>query len=294
MSESTQTNAIGTNHTIGQLNPLMHPVAINGLDYLTSQRLHADYIRNATERGEKIKHRLPSDFARVIRYIPNYDMLIGKKDIICIEYSALMNNKSEHKQKLLKLLEPLFKRTGYHALLLLNPTAQMELTHHLDDELNKEIAYRHSKTGAEAEVSPLQGVIRSSKAEFAPKFQGLIAGHLNALNARTKAGQLKVPDDVGSQRVAGIVPNRIREGYEAILGEDTYAEAKAMAERLGAKATQQVIEDLPLDMMRGMMFAFAISATSEQHYTDLMQIATGQKQLSMPFRWPLPPAAEEE
>jgi hypothetical protein len=290
MSDRSQTNAIPTSPTIGMPSPLMRPVTIHGLDYLTSQRLHADYIRNATERKEQIKYTRHDSFSRVIRDIPNYDILLDQKDIIYLSWKECKANNDA----VTRILRYCFEAGGHRPLLLLTATAQLELAHHLDDELNREIAYRHSQAGAQAEASSLQGVIRSSKAEFVPKFQGLIAGHLNALNARTKAGALKLPDDVGSPRVAGIVPNRIREGYEAILGEETYAEAKDAAKRLKAQATQQVIEDLPLDMMRGMMFAFAISATSEQHYTDLMQIATGQKQLSMPFRWPLPPAEGAE
>ena len=71
-----------TSHSIDTPNPLMQLITLDTREYLTSQRLHADYISNATERGEKGKHERHSDFSRVIRDMPNYSVHIDQKDII--------------------------------------------------------------------------------------------------------------------------------------------------------------------------------------------------------------------
>jgi hypothetical protein len=47
-------------------------------------------------------------------------------------------------------------RPGYYDLILLGVTAQLALTHHLDDERSKEIAYRHNKSAAEHRRMPMR------------------------------------------------------------------------------------------------------------------------------------------
>lgn len=130
-------------------NPLMQPITIDEVTYLTSQKLHADYISNATERGEEPKYQRHHDFTRVIRTIPSYILFIEQKDIIEYKWNALKSSNNEATQNLLYSIAPLFRQSGYRDLLLLNATAQLELTHHLDDLLNQEIAYRHSRSATE-------------------------------------------------------------------------------------------------------------------------------------------------
>lgn len=125
-------------------NPLMQSLFIHGQEYLASQRIHQDYIQNTRERGEKPKHVRHDSFKRVVRLIPSYELYVEQHDILRYEWNAVKRDKSEGTQFLCTLLRPLFSAAGWSDLLLLNKTAQLELTHHLDDELNQEIAYRHS------------------------------------------------------------------------------------------------------------------------------------------------------
>ena len=133
-----------TTQSIDTPNPLMQLITLDGQKYLTSQREHAEYVRNATERGEKIKYERHTHFCRVIRDIPNFNILIDQKDIIDLTWNDFKASNSVVNQ----ILVCCFKKTSYRPLLLLNPIAQMELTHHLDDELHQETAYRHSQQGA--------------------------------------------------------------------------------------------------------------------------------------------------
>jgi hypothetical protein len=266
----------------------MFPVTLGAQEYLTSQRLHQDYHANATERGEKPKYKKHEAFTRVIKSIPSYPILLEHKDIVVIEWKKLKSGKNDVLTPNVRcLLSPLFIQNGHRPLTLLNRTAQTELIHHLEDELNQELAYRHSKHGLDAPTAK-QGLLRTMAADFEAKFQGKLAAHLNALNAKTNQGIPKLPTDTGSELVAGIVPNRIKQMYEVTLGDVVYREAKARAKTQHAQATHQVIQDVPLDMIRGFMLGMAIAATSEQHYDDLLEAAAGNQQLCLAYRWPEP------
>jgi phage anti-repressor protein len=151
-------------------------------------------------------------------------------------------------------------------------------------------AFIQMKRTLELMVSrPYVGILRETKAPYTPKFAGQLAGALKALHRKTKAGLLKYPEDMDAPTVNGVVPHRIREGYIAVFGEDAYAEAKRLTAFMKAKATHQMIETYSLDKMLGLMLGFAIAATSETHYQDLIAFATGQAQLSLAIRWPVPP-----
>jgi phage anti-repressor protein len=131
-----------------------------------------------------------------------------------------------------------------------------------------------------------QRLIRATPAAFEAKFKGELAAHLNALNAKTRKGEPKLPTDMGSERVAGIVPNRIRQGYVGTLGDEAYAEVQRLAKANGLNAAHRLLEDMSLDMMRGLMYGLAVAARSEQHYEDMFEAATRNNQLCMALRWP--------
>jgi phage anti-repressor protein len=131
-----------------------------------------------------------------------------------------------------------------------------------------------------------QRLIRAEPAAFEAKFKGDLAAHLNALNEKTKKGEPKLPTDMGSDRVAGIVPNRIRQGYRGTLGDEAYAEVQRLAKVNGLNAAHRLLDDMSLDMMRGLMYGLAVAARSEQHYEDMFEAATRNNQLCMALRWP--------
>lgn len=131
-----------------------------------------------------------------------------------------------------------------------------------------------------------QRLIRTTPAAFEAKFKGDLAAQLNALNAKTRKGEPKLPTDRGSERVAGVVPNRIRQGYRGTLGDEAYAEVQRLTKDKGLNAAWRMLDDMSLDMMRGLMYGLAVAARSEQHYEDMFEAATRNNQLCMALRWP--------
>lgn len=274
----------GTN--IADASHLMFPLQWNGQTYLTSAKLHADYVQNAVEQGENPKYRRHDNYLRVIKSIPNYALLIDQKDIVVADKKWLGASNDALTQKLSEALRPFFAANDGKRLTLLNRTAQLELTHHLDDLLNHEIAYRHSQQGAQEEEGWFRRLLRETPSEFSPKFQGEIAAQLNALHEKTLKGEPKLPTDRGSERVAGVVPNRIRQAYERSFGTTEYDELKRLTKEHGLNATHRLVDDMPLDMMRGMMLGLSMASRSDQHYDDMLEAATRNRQLCMPYRWP--------
>jgi phage anti-repressor protein len=131
-----------------------------------------------------------------------------------------------------------------------------------------------------------QRLIRSTPAAFEAKFKGDLAAQLNALNEKTRKGEPKLPTDRGSDRVAGVVPNRIRQGYLGTLGDEAYAEVQRLTKAQGLNAAHRMLDEMSLDMMRGLMYGLAVAARSEQHYEDMFEAATRNNQLCMALRWP--------
>jgi hypothetical protein len=122
------------------LSPLMQPVFWQEHEYFTSQYFHQKYIQQKAEEGEPGKLQRHDNFRRKIHNIESYARLLAGAHIVELPWEAVKTGPTH----ILSRLKPLFESTGYYPLLLLDATAQIELTHHLDDELSKEIAYRHS------------------------------------------------------------------------------------------------------------------------------------------------------
>lgn len=209
-----------TTQAIGRINPLMEPIAIEEQTYLTSQKLHSDYIRNAMEQGDEPKYSRHPDYRRVIRTIPSYGLLVDQKDVLEYKWNDIKHSKIEPKQYLLELLEPLFVNAGYYDLILLNATAQLELAHHLDDLLNQEIAYRHSHQAATTE-SLVDGFLRTHGFQ---KYQSLY--DIAIVKEFCRVWGVKEPKDDGSgqhwpgvgrlfnQFIYGIFPPEVQDALE--------------------------------------------------------------------------------
>lgn len=132
-------------------NPLMQPVQYDGQEYFTSQYFWQQYLENSPYGG---KYRQHSDFLRVIRGIETYLEYLARADIVELAWHQV---KSSSKHDLLSALTPAFEARGYQKLYLLNATAQVALSHHLDDEISKQMSVATNTTVArQATRKPLE------------------------------------------------------------------------------------------------------------------------------------------
>lgn len=109
--------------------PLMQPVSYNGQTYYTSQYFHQQYLANSPHGG---KYREHSAFLKALRSIEAYPLYLEQGDIV---ERAYPQGKS-----LNPIWIQLYKSTGYQPLTLLNATAQVALSHHLDDAISQQIS----------------------------------------------------------------------------------------------------------------------------------------------------------
>lgn len=111
-----------------QANPLMLPIQYSGQTYFTSQYFHQVYRQNAGDDG---KYAQLQHFNRLIRSIEAYPQYVGRGDIV-----ELSRDKAGPD------LGPVFKANYGNPIMLINATAQVALTHHLDDEISREASVR--------------------------------------------------------------------------------------------------------------------------------------------------------
>jgi hypothetical protein len=111
----------------------MQPVMWQGHEYFTSQYFHQQYLAQSPYGA---KHQLHRNFLRLLRSIPAYATYVSQGDVVELAWNRI---KTEATQ-ILSQYQPLFEGTGYQPLTLLNATAQVAMTHHLDDELSQQIS----------------------------------------------------------------------------------------------------------------------------------------------------------
>jgi hypothetical protein len=116
--------------------PLMQPVEWQGQVYYTTRYFHRQYLIHMAEQGRKVTHKRHDNFLRVVRAMPIYHLLIEQGDIVVLEWDPAPQTRTQN-------LSSCLRRLQYNPLILLNATAQLELTHHLDDEPSKTLAYVH-------------------------------------------------------------------------------------------------------------------------------------------------------
>lgn len=158
--------------------PLMQPVVYEGETYLISQFFHWQYVANS---GTKGKHRRYDHFLRLLRSIETYQDHKSLGNIVELEFPRI---KAEAPHILVDL-KPLFQATGYHPLTLINATAQAALSHHLDDELSKQLsvaintqAARQSASISGRSLLPLEQADREYKALLSIASMMQIPAHL--------------------------------------------------------------------------------------------------------------------
>jgi hypothetical protein len=125
----------------------MQPVQYNGQEYYTSQYFHRQYIANSVHGGKYQRH---GDFLRLLRTIETYKIYIQQGDIVELVWSQVNSRtpnqrsyvvtEEDKSTSLSQLFKPLFQAINYNPLTLLNATAQLALSHHLDDEINKQLS----------------------------------------------------------------------------------------------------------------------------------------------------------
>lgn len=118
---------------------LYQPVHYNGQEYLTSYYFHRQYRMNAGMQGKYRRHR---DFVRLLRSMEAYALYSEQGDVVELHWTRI---KAEGAQ-ILRTLQPLFQAAGYQSLVLLNATAQVALSNHLDDELSKQMSVAANTT----------------------------------------------------------------------------------------------------------------------------------------------------
>jgi hypothetical protein len=114
----------------------MLPVQHGGQMYFTSQYFHQVYRQNCKDGG---KYALLKNFNALIRSIEAYPLYVERDDIVELtrEKAGLIPKPASD---LIHHLEPLFKATFGKPVLLINATAQVALTHHLDDEISRRVS----------------------------------------------------------------------------------------------------------------------------------------------------------
>jgi hypothetical protein len=177
--------------------PLMQPVTYQGQAYYTSQYFHRQYIANSQAGG---KHRRYDHFIHVLRSIEAYATYVEHGDIRTLYWQQL----KEEQPGNLGYFTSLFRATGYQPLTLLNATAQAALSHHLDDELSKQMSVAINTTIARQ---------ATRKAGLLPAEQAAreLTAHLDV------ATRLGVPAHIGQQEAVKLVQASTGIDYRPLL-----------------------------------------------------------------------------
>lgn len=122
-----------TTTDVQHLSPLMQPVTYDGQQYFTSQYFHQQYLANSSLTG---KYRQHSHFVRLLRSIEPYRKHLDRGDIVEITWHRVNTEGIQNRDS----FKPLFQAAGWNPLTLLNATAQLAMSHHLDDELSKQMS----------------------------------------------------------------------------------------------------------------------------------------------------------
>jgi len=211
-----------------------------------------------------------------------YAQMIENKDYVVLLKTEYKSSRGTPNSKEYFLTQ----RCCEHVGMMADEDKGSEIRDYFIQERDDKMALLKSQAEAPMPSSILERWLLNEPADFVARFQGELAGKINALNTKTKQGIPKLPTDIGSVKVAGVVPNRIAEMYDAFLGTKMYAELKARADRLGAKAHHQVLDELVVVAMTAFMNGLATGAQSNQHYEDMLEAATHNRQLALPYRWP--------
>jgi hypothetical protein len=145
---------------ISKQNPLMMPVHYADEVFFTSQYFHKMYRQNS---GDNCKYTQLASFNRLIRSIETYDDYIERGDIVELQWKDYKNQTDTYFVSVIELL----KSNNYNPVMLINATAQVALTHHLDDEISKKASISiNDKTANRIENNQQQSLSLSIKEQI--------------------------------------------------------------------------------------------------------------------------------
>lgn len=125
-------------------NPLMLPIQFEEQVYFTSHYFHSQYKNNAGEKYTQLKN-----FNALIRSIETYQDYVSRKDIVELTWQEAKNSTDFN-------FKPVYESTAYKPIMLINATAQLALSHHLDDAISKTISVEvNSKASTKAPSAKL-------------------------------------------------------------------------------------------------------------------------------------------
>ncbi len=140
-------------------NPLMQPIQYNGQTYFTGQYFHQMYRNNSDTDG---KYKRTGDFIRLIRSIETYQNYVKVGDIVELTKDKA-NPESGPASEADAKIALAFKATFGKPIMLINATAQVALTHHLDDEVSKNASVNVNRNAANSDQRVLARDIKAAK-----------------------------------------------------------------------------------------------------------------------------------
>ena len=175
--------------------PLMQPVEYQGQTYYTSQYFHAQYVANSHQQA-KVKYKWHQDFVRVLKAIEAYDTYVSHGDVIELRWIAKRHQGAKDPAYLQQInaLEPLFRLVGFQTMYLLNATAQVALSHHLDDALSQQVSVAANTTVARQMTRKVTGALLPEE---------VAARKLEAL--RDIGRQLRTPEHIVQQEAVKMI-----------------------------------------------------------------------------------------
>lgn len=205
-------------------NPLFQPVEYQGQTYFTSQYFHRQYVEN----HQKGKHARLDNFMRLLRDIEAYHLHVEQGDIVVLLWheiksltsnSGLVSNFNE--------LKRLFAAAAYRPVTLLNATAQAALSHHLDDELNKQMSVAINTQAARQATR--QSIMAQASADM-EEWKKLADIFGCPVHIALQEGVKYVEKTYGKDFHALLLASPAQ---DAILGEEVMLEPTELAVRLG-------------------------------------------------------------
>jgi len=124
-------------------------VTWEGQEYYTSQYFHRQYVEQHPQGGKYRHHR---HFLHLLRSIESYHIYVEKGDIVELDWEHVRARKSELTSNW-GCYQSLFRCSGYQPLTFLNATAQLALSHHLDDEISQQISVAANTTVARQQMN---------------------------------------------------------------------------------------------------------------------------------------------
>ncbi len=212
-------------------NPLMQPIQYNGQTYFTGQYFHQMYRNNSDTGG---KYKQASHFLRLVRSIAAYPKYIEAGDIV-----ELTKDRADPDYG------SVFKANYGNPIMLINATAQVALTHHLDDEVSKSASVKSNRQTAAGQKS----ITAFQQAKAAP---ALLSAYLEAgkllgtSEAMAKAVAVEqVRSKLGVDFEPMLIGNTVEEKPETptALGQEIGISGRAMNKALTEAGLQKKVGD---------------------------------------------------